>query len=103
MSITYVFVDLEQVSQPRSGLMTVYVDYYWEYVEGRGLVFARVGKGARHAFPQCNSDEGITRRLMVNNGPENVVVKKVPIAFLPTNHDGVFYLPTKWITGTEQE
>lgn len=62
-----VLVPLEEAIKPKGGLVFTYLNRYWAYVEGKGIVFYRSQYGDLH--PQCHSGEASARVLYLRLYP----------------------------------
>lgn len=82
----YTRIPMDQLTQPKTGLFMVYVDYYWVVThDGELVFFSRSGKN-KYASPQCNQNEAITQRVAEHLPfTFGFDVMKLPVVFVPIN------------------
>lgn len=76
-----VYIRESDFSAPKDGY-TAYVNHWWCYVEGRGLMFYRVARKMKYLSPQCNSDKDVATIVRDKLYPW-ADLRFVPVLYLP--------------------
>lgn len=77
-------VPMAEATEPRSGSVEVYRDYWWFVTEDDCLLFYTRGIRRYFGSPQCNSQEGTARVLNDRSGyPMPTTVQQIPLVFVP--------------------
>lgn len=85
MTDRFEFVDLEELTTPKSGNYNLYVDYWWKVTKDFELIFYRHPcNTSKYPSPQCNMNKTIVESI--TTCPCEFKVVKIPVVYIPAEY-----------------